>query len=150
MFHRFYFYLLFCLLLFSCQSEEKKKEDLSLKIAQESCEKISKVSSNILGGLVSGILNSIAGSSYGIEPGSLGKIPDNWCSCYCNVVSNVLRDKYSSKELEEIYNDKNLQYLLIVKIVELKKNELQTCIVESTNQKLNEYNELKTKLDGKN
>lgn len=135
--------------LFACKSEEKKKEDLSIKIAQETCEKMSKLSSSIIGGLLSGIFNSITGSNDGLETGNLGKIPDNWCNCYCEIVSKELKEKFSSNELEQIEKDKTLQIILIEKILENKKEELQTCIAQSTNTKLNSYQEFKNKLDEK-
>jgi hypothetical protein len=139
-----------CLFFFiSCKSEEKKKEDLALKIAQESCEKMSKLSSDIVGGIVSGIFNSLTGSSNGIETGSLGKIPDNWCNCYCYIVTKELYEKFTNEELEEIYEDKNMQLILLGKILSLRKEELQSCIVETTNEKINNYTDFAKKLDEK-
>jgi len=110
---------------------------------------MSKLSSGIFGGIVSGIFNSLTNSTNGIETGSFGKIPDNWCSCYCYIVTKELYGKFNNEELEEIYNDKNMQLILLGKILSLRKEELQSCIVETTNEKINNYNDFAKKIDEK-
>jgi len=64
-------------------------------------------------------------------------------------VTKELEGKFTDEELKMIYKDKNMQLMLLRKILILRKNELQNCIIETTNEKLQNYADFAKKLDEK-
>ena len=132
--------------LTNCGGNQKsKKENFARRIAKESCQDVSHFSN----GVVSGIFNQLSGNNQGLNTGTLGELPSNWCDCYTYFVSKDLSEKYSEKELMEINRDKAKKIMAIEKILEVRGEEMKDCLMNSTLKNVRNYTEFAKQLDEK-
>ena len=132
--------------LTNCGGNQKsKKENFARRIAKESCQDVSHFSN----GVVSGIFNQLSGNNQGLNTGTLGELPSNWCDCYTYFVSKDLSEKYSEKELMEINRDKAKKIMAIEKILEVRGEEMKDCLLNSTLKNVRNYTEFAKQLDEK-
>lgn len=129
-------------------SDEQKRVTLSKRIGHETCDDISIISSNIVGSFISELFNQGGeGNITNINTGDLGRIPEYWCDCYTYFVVSDLSEKFTYKELVEIKKDKAKQMMVLEKIVEVHQEDLEMCIVASTNKKFKNYDDFAKELD---
>lgn len=131
-------------------TEEQKKETLAKRIAHETCDDISSITTGVVGSLIDALFNQITeGNISDINTRSLGKVPEYWCDCYTYFVVKDLTEKFTFKEIQSIKKDKTKQILVLEKILEFHQADLKQCISESTNKIFKDYSAFEKELDKK-
>lgn len=137
--------------LCSCQqSPYSKSQILSYQIATESCEEVSQITSGLVGGAISGLASmATSGLVSNLNTGNLGAVPEYWCDCFTYYAVLDLSENFTEEELAEIREDKIKKFMVLQKLIEIRQEEIQSCIETGTQEIAEDYIKFAKTLESK-